>query len=95
MITVKDIETDNYSQNDVADLMMRFQIAMHSLLICSTELNKTKTTNDFIKEAHDTALMSWVKLSNEHDCEIELVDHDRYTCKCHLRFDKPLDDNDD
>ena len=96
MLTIKDIETGNYSQNDVADLMMRLQIASSSLNICATELNKLDESvleNDFIREAYNTALTAWTKLDNDHDCEIELYDHDRYTCKCHLHFDKPLNIN--
>ena len=84
MLTVDEIERGEYSTNDVADLLMRVQIATTALCFVADELNRSGLDNCFVRDAHGVALNTLGRMQHEHDCSVEKLDAGTYRCKCDL-----------
>jgi hypothetical protein len=83
--TVEQIENELYSQNDLADLMYRLQIATTALCFVADTIALSGITDDpFIKEAHAVALNSWGRIQSEHECDVLPQKDGSYKCACEL-----------
>ena len=81
MLTIEQIENDEYSKNDVADLMMRFQIAKTSLNHLMTDIFKYNLSE--MNDAYQIAVNSLCRIESDHTCSVEPVG-ECYRCACDL-----------
>jgi hypothetical protein len=84
MLTAEQIENQDYCTNDVADLLMRVQIAQSALFYVVTEIYKTETSDSLVKSAYEFAVNGLGQIEHEHDCEIRQDDDGNYRCQCGL-----------
>jgi hypothetical protein len=84
MLTVDQVESGEYSVNDVADLLMRVQIATKALCFVADELNRSGLTDSRVRDAHSVALNTWWRMQHDHDCNVEKLDDNTYRCECDL-----------
>jgi len=81
MITPKEIEDDDYSTGDVADLMLRLQHA--DSFFKEISLNSTNQADrDYAKKALDTVFRD----HQDVDCEVTLCSDGDYICDCGLDY---------
>ncbi len=79
MLTIKEIERDDYSTNDIADLLMRVQIAEESLGSIADLISI-----DSIKAAFELAVNTRYRIIYQHDCDVSSPCGDKYRCSCDL-----------
>lgn len=85
MLTVEEIEKSNFSVNDVADLMMRYQKAYKTIEFIVTELMKVDNPSAFTKSAYEAGVDGLDGMEKAHDCEVVPNDKGAYQCNCDLR----------
>ena len=89
-LTAEEIEAGDYSQNQVADLLMRVQIAQTALCFVATEIQKLDTSCEFTLRAYQVALNTWSQIQQEHGkncdewCSVEPDKKGVYGCRCGL-----------
>lgn len=83
MITNNDIENQNYSVNDIADLKMRLEIAENSLLAIQAALR-----HDQPHKAYEFSVNDHVRITSKHnhDCDgtVSIGGDGHYWCACYL-----------
>ncbi len=83
MITNQQIEDQDYSINDIADLKMRLEIAESSLLAIQGALQ-----HDQPHKAYEIAVNDHVRITSghNHNCDGDLAINStgNYTCACYL-----------
>lgn len=83
MLTSKEIENQDYSINDVADLRMRLEIAEDSLLSIQGALE-----HDQPHKAYEFAVNDYVRITSCHnhscDCDVSIDSGGKYSCRCYL-----------
>ena len=83
MLTNKQIEDQDYSINDVADLKLRLEIAENSLLAIQGALK-----HDQPHKAYEFAVNDYVRITNghNHNCDGSVVLNSQgyYSCACYL-----------
>jgi hypothetical protein len=84
MLTSEEIEGQEYSTNDVADLLMRLQTARSGLEYAATEIMKTETNDSLVMSAYEALINTLGMIDCEHDCEINPDDNGIYRCACGL-----------
>lgn len=83
MITNQQIEDQDYSINDIADLKMRLEIAEDSLLAIQGALQ-----HDQPHKAYEFAVNDYVRITSGHnhncDRDVTIDSGGHYSCSCHL-----------
>ena len=89
MLTAEQIENQDYSMNDVADLKMRLQIAEQALQYIYYTLSKNEGSESAVRTAYETAINTFAQIQEEHkesSCEITPSFEGVYSCECDLTF---------
>ena len=87
MLTAEQIENQDYSMNDVADLKMRLQIAEQALQYIYYTISKNEGPESASRTAYETAINTFVKIQNEHKescCVVAPNFEGIYSCECDL-----------
>ena len=92
MLTAELIEDQSYSTNDVADLLMRVQLASKALAFVSDSIARASEGEDYddrmLRDAYEVALNTYGRLNASHNktCDGDVTADEKggYNCACSL-----------
>jgi len=92
MLTAEIIENQNYCTNDVADLLMKVQIASKALAFVADAIARASEGEDYdarmLSDAHGVAITTYGRINSDHSksccADVTADDKGGYNCACSL-----------